>query len=517
MYIAPNSIIKALKNVPLDPTYDHTIYFANTSAQTAFFESKAKTTFLLQTYQRLNKGRIRVKALADNLYDCNYLMFQNTSYGSKWFYAFIKSVEYINNEVTEIEYEIDVMQTWFFDYTLDKCFVEREHSANDDYFSNIVSENVEIGDEYVCKAHDVYDMNSMYVCALINRESQAGTAISRKINNIYTPLNIIAGIPVSDTSSIDTALDQFLESEIVAVYQYPSQFGDASTETDYSNTKTITAVLTDFGGYIPHNRKLYTYPYCCLIVSNNTGQVAQYRWEDWSSNMGLFTIRGVFISTPSVICYPKYYRGMTDAYDEGLVLSNFPQCPWSGDTFKAWWAQNKASFVTSGITSVVGSLTTIGAGAAISIATGNPVAGVAGFVSGINNIGKTVSNSIAKIDDMKNAPSQAHGQTQTDSLNPGMGRVQYDFYQMQIKREYAEIIDGYFDRFGYATKKNKVPNRNVRPHWTYTQTVGCTITGSIPADDAISICNIYNNGITFWNNGNEVGNYTLNNSLPISA
>ena len=32
--------------------------------------------------------------------------------------AFIKSVEYINNGVSEIEFEIDVMQTWHFNYNL---------------------------------------------------------------------------------------------------------------------------------------------------------------------------------------------------------------------------------------------------------------------------------------------------------------------------------------------------------------------------------------------------------------
>lgn len=44
---------------------------------------------------------------AENLYDCNYIMFQNASFGTKWFYAFITSVAYENNETSRITMEID--------------------------------------------------------------------------------------------------------------------------------------------------------------------------------------------------------------------------------------------------------------------------------------------------------------------------------------------------------------------------------------------------------------------------
>lgn len=75
------------------------------------------------------------------------------------------------------------------------------------------------------------------------------------------------------------------------------------------------------------------------------------------------------------------------------------------------------------------------------------------------------------------------------------------------------MIDDYFTMFGYAIKRVKVPNRNSRPHWNYVKTIGCTLTGSIPSDDMKKICNIYNNGITFWKNGSEIGHYELDNTV----
>ena len=128
MYIEPSSTIRLLNGLPLDTTYEHTIYFSSISNQVSYFTSKTKHVLNNQSYQRVNRGKIRVEVRTDECYDCNYVMFQNTGYGNKWFYAFIVSVEFVNNETTEITFEIDDMQTWYFDYNIDPCFIEREHS-----------------------------------------------------------------------------------------------------------------------------------------------------------------------------------------------------------------------------------------------------------------------------------------------------------------------------------------------------------------------------------------------------
>ena len=88
MYIAPNSTIHILRNVPLDNTYKNTIHFNDTAEQASYFTGLSKYTVSNYTYQR--KERIlRVGLLADNLYDCNYIMFKNTAYGDKWFYCLL--------------------------------------------------------------------------------------------------------------------------------------------------------------------------------------------------------------------------------------------------------------------------------------------------------------------------------------------------------------------------------------------------------------------------------------------
>lgn len=145
MFIEPNTIIRILRNVPLDTTYKHTIFFDSVTAQSDYFIGLTKHHLTLQTYQRVQKGKARVHLNAESLYDCNYMMFQNASFGNKWFYAFITGVEYINNIVSEITFEIDVMQTWHFDYNLGVCYVVRQHATMDYPGDNLETEPVDIG------------------------------------------------------------------------------------------------------------------------------------------------------------------------------------------------------------------------------------------------------------------------------------------------------------------------------------------------------------------------------------
>lgn len=168
MAIQPNSRMRLLQGVPLDSTYTNTLYFANQQDQTNHFLTHypyAKE-FYAQSYQRVKSGVCRLQIKADDIYPYNYMMFQNTSYGSKWFYAFINRVEYINDAQSNIYYEIDVMQTWFFEHILRPSYVERETSATDNIGDNIVSEPVDLGDIKCRRIYDtgLFDSYAVVVC-----------------------------------------------------------------------------------------------------------------------------------------------------------------------------------------------------------------------------------------------------------------------------------------------------------------------------------------------------------------
>ena len=145
MFIEPSTKVILLKDCPLDQSYENTIYFETITDQTNYFKSLKHREYSQYTYQRATRGVIKVQSPVAELYSCNYMMFQNELFSKKWFYAFITNVEYISNDVTRVEYAIDYMQTYFFDYELKECFVEREHSATDNIGDNTIPENLETG------------------------------------------------------------------------------------------------------------------------------------------------------------------------------------------------------------------------------------------------------------------------------------------------------------------------------------------------------------------------------------
>lgn len=502
MYIEPNSNIKIYHNVPLDNTYNHTLYFGNLAEQNAYFHANQqilKYNLTAQSYQRVVKGSMRVAVKSDNLYDCNYLAFQNASFGTKWFYAFITGVEYINNETSEITFEIDVMQTYFFDITLKRCYVEREHSVTDGVGDNILAENVDIGD-ITCNAISSSGHFSSYVAVIATAYDSDGKTGGYQ-GGLFSGVNYIAG-KIDDENQVNTLLDLLSatvdanqQDSVVSIFVMPFDF--YTTGNMPSVQVARVAKNSTLHGYTPRNKKLLTFPYNYLSVDCGNND-AIYRYEWFQDNQYCdFSMTGTVSCNPQIMLEPKNYNGdgLTFNHIERLVMTDFPQVAWSIDSFRAWLAQEASSTVLQGIAS--------GTSIAMGAMSGNPSA----IIGGAMGLANTANNVILAT----NRPPQAKG-TNSGTIDVATRTKDFYFRQMQVSAEYAKVIDDYFDMYGYATRRIKIPNRSSRPHWNYVKTNGCVLSGNAPADDVRKICGIYDNGITFWKSASDVGNYLLDNS-----
>lgn len=508
MQVAPDSNILVLKNCPLDTTYDHTIYFDSESSQITYFNTLVKYNFTNYTYQRTTLGTIRVQQVADNLYDCNYLCFQNRNFGNKWFYAFIKSITYLNNETSEIEWEIDVMQTWMFDYELEMSFVEREHSSSDTIGANTLPENVPLGPYIENNVDSIPYINTstagtIVVLTAFNNDEELTPATGTMVSNVYSGLNcIVFNNAVEANSFLDKVTEENKIEGIVGVYQCP---WNPLAEGDLTNTSvSVPKYLGAINGYAPKNKKLLTYPYNFLKVTTNETE-SEFAYENFSSSTcGFNVLKGIYPEVAVTLVPRNYLSSIGELrFDQRLTVTGFPQCSYTSDVFKAYMAYNATSLPTKMITNIASGLI----GVISSVAGGS--SGVA-LQQGMSTAFDT-ANTIAGLKDMTTRPREAHG-TQTSAVDYAFGAMAIYGRHMSIKAEYARVIDDYFTMYGYSTMRVKKPNRNVRPHWCYTKTIGANITGSVPCDDMTKIIGIYDKGITFWKNGNEIGNYSLDNS-----
>lgn len=573
--IVPNSEVYILKNVPLEPSFDHTIWFDSPEQQATAFTTYALAFYFNKvSYQRYPRPYITLDKTADDLFNCNYMMFRNTAYGTKWFYAFITQIEYISNTTSRIYYTIDPMQTYLFDVNVGECFVEREHAMTDAIGDNLNPESFELG-EYVYDADyfpDIFLKTNYAICILatwkavyednkwIIKDASTG-GVGGVDSGIYTGLtkNLFEYDPsnpkacVQDANAVIEAATKANKADgIVSITMYPKFFmnwsitGDLATGLVPHTVDSIPAFTGSFDGYKPKNNKLYTAPFCGVYVDNLQGNAANYAYEYFENRKPVFNIVGVVNGNLECASIPANYKGLPTNFQESLIMGGFPQCAWNVDTFKAWIAQNKYAIAAGVANTAISTAARVGAAvatgglseiAAAPAAAGTNVVsfpnayqpptgggsggGITGAaINGSSNILNDTINLVAQVKTASTQPNHARGQ-QSSSVFCAMGYQGFHYMPYRIQGQFAKIVDDFFSMYGYKTNRLKVPNRNGRKAWNYVKTCGCNLTGSAPADVTASLVNIYDKGITFWrctdlsagNPFTRVGNYSLDNSL----
>lgn len=582
----PNSIIR-IGQVPFDNSYRHTLTFANPTQQATYFESVCDQALSRgdYTYVRMENA-IRVPFNAESLYTYNYVMYKNANYGDKWFYAFIVGVNYLNENTTELMLELDVMQTWYFDYSLKECFVEREH-VNDDTWGAHLNPEPSMNVEYVHADFTEHNMlaGQNYICMLVSQIPKVVQVIDEQGN---PGEGYVGSTPVSgglyqnqysackalifktwETGQIDSfkaminAMNLVGAGEaIVDCFTVPGEgirpqdmtevaFSNEITYYELSNGALPTSFADNFyrptalDGYTPHNNKCLTYPYAYLELGDYSGRTQELKYE-------FFTYGGVAgrtghleehmcgISDGVGYVVPVGYNGIAAGTAlnsrgyEPFTFNFMNKIPWTYSAYLNWMAQN----------AMVNQMAILGSVAAIGASSGVGMAGYAAMNVGksflpfayaneavsraqskISQGQKQINSGIqgaaagagglmgtfANIDRMSRVPATANGNTSGNSKYQN-GYAGWYRSGVTIRNEFAQIVDRFFDMYGYQVDLVKVPNRTGREHWNYVKTANACNYGNVPADDMAKINSIYNAGITFWHTS-DVGNYSLANKI----
>lgn len=256
--------------------------------------------------------------------------------------------------------------------------------------------------------------------------------------------------------------------------------------------------------YYPHNAKLYQYPFSWLRIDNNNGDYVDYHWEDFNDEYkATFSMFGsIFPDTKGTI-FPTNYLNEDINYQKSFIINVFPQPLYSIDKYTEWKARNSGSLIAQTTANAIKGIGKMVGG----IATGNPATMIGG---GLDIVG-TGFDTFATISKAKNTPNTYEGGNDV-GLNVITDLLGYSCKSMTYRQEDVIRIDRYFDMYGYAVNNVKIPNiatTNIRPKFNYIQT-GLTsiISTSLSAEVEEKIKSVYQKGITFWNNPNEVGNYS---------
>lgn len=552
-FIRPDTTIWLIGGCELSPDYKHTFLFKSKTAQSRYFTDRG---YRLSNYNYTNFsdnviriGNTSGTTIGDEFLTYNYMMFKNYSSDnrSKTYYAFIINAKRIGNNCIEYTYQIDVMQTYWFDFDMTPCFVEREHVLKDDYFAYTLDENISNFNmrysEVTTTAEKATDVIYLYV--------QNETSITGKtLANVYSACDIghvSLGDPIDEdnVTVLNNNLRSIVENggTIIAMFQVPNFVarGIATNEVK-SNYKKVYRPST-VEGYTPKNKKLFSYPFLQLEVTNNQGESKIYKPEQFPLWYGdaeyiNFVELGSPGTLPSLSTVPEQYSGVgfgmvnnTSILNLGLSIVDFPLCSWLSDTFTDYWVRNKNSYI-AGISG--NSLVAIGSILA-SLASGGTLA-PALLTTGVS-AAASVNNKISNLNDVKNTPDNVNGCTATNSINNMFGRYGFTYQWKHPAIESAIVIDNYFTQYGYRVDTLKIPNvknyedanlidnvkdGSLRPYWNFIKTNGAIIhpktpvTRGIPSEYEQIITKIFDNGITFWLQhdigGRSIGDYDKDNS-----
>ena len=551
MNIAPDSKIYFLQNIKLDDGYINTLNWSTLADQERYFRSNTYVFVDALSYIRYADGVIRIKGSMRTFYKCNYMMFQNTSFENKWFYAFIKNVKYINNSTVEITYDIDVFQTWFAVPRFNDVFVEREHVADDTVGLHTLDEGIPTGYP-ISFGQQMFTVggskNIDDLCIVLETTFQIIGDGSISSSLVWLG-GVLRGAYISVFSKTEissfTKVMQWINNRglgdgIVAIYLFPEVLLETNAVTSGLTMTDGTVIEVSFlriteikkyvtaavsfsqkiEGYTPKNNKLLCYPYCFAYASNGSGKNMTLKYEFDTVGDNIFAAR--YFAQPGAngtLMAQLSLEGQNASFFE-TPIGGFPQVAYSYDKYSDYLAlnQNKLEFQKTQMTvnAITGAISSGVTGATAGFVAGGGVGAVAGAALGV---GKSVWQSVqgfsqisAEKADIDAQPNGLVGSAQTPDTLVLQERFGLMFHQMCLRPEYAKIIDDFFSRYGYKVSALKTPSITTRKNWNYIQTVGATIPAEMPAEVESKICSILDRGITFWHNPETMLNYDADNT-----
>lgn len=559
-YIEPNTNITVYRNTGLSMSYENTLFFESEDDKDLYWAAASEyiaATFNKCSYQRSERGVIRVEAPIRRLYKADYMRFKNVSYENKFYYAFITHVEYINNETSAIYYVLDPIMTWMGVFTLLPCVVLREHSLTDKVGDSLTDEGMQIAD-YVTTSENAFptEVSGESSSIMMSVADEGGNGAI--IGGIYSATKTER---YATSEEANTRINELVNANqgdnIINIFMCPNEYLTVtSTAGLYDKVFNFTKGYTSFDGYVPKNNKLFTYPYHKLVVSNSAGAEQTYRPEFFTltSEDARFRVIASVNNGVQVMCIPQNYKGQGNNWEETITLSEFPMCSWGYDSYKAWLAQYNAYYpqnealLDTQITgrslkrdtnTILDIAKSVIGGAATGALTGGtklgPKGAIAGAVTGgmagalsstISGASNTMSyatdNAVDRetlvrqqmiySSEIPSTPQVTKGKVSPNILFAQSAGIGFRLYDKKIQAQQAILIDNYFTMFGYTVNKIETPNMNTRPYYTYVKTCGCIVGGDVPAEDARNIEHVFDTGVRFWKSLSTIGNYQLDNA-----
>ena len=556
-YLRKDNAIKIELNYELAKYYNY-LYYDNITQSNVGITSKRIFAFIIKMeYVNENTTKLYIKTdviqtyLTEILSDTTSVSYINKQHvkksddiiGKYLLDEGIQGSEYVKSQLLdETDYDNDTSSIqWPADITNEAKLTWFNNSLNGYMVIVGCSQSVITGTESLLKNRNYGGIYSgLYYYAFGNVDQLSvfieylnQSALIGAIYNMFMlPVSISTWTPKNSTVSYLTYDEEgnSTEASVNLRWFYLSSTTYRQLDTLHCTTPTNfryagSTLLSN--GYTPHNNKLYTYPYCLIQLSNNNGGITNYMYEYFDNKSDCqIKVNGTVSQGGSIIAYPLNYKGRSSNWDEPLDMAKFPTCSWNTDSYTNWLTQNgvsRSNRYRYAQEDLYQGYWNAASGVATSLMSGgiSPESITKTFISTADTMINTYKSHDRAIDSLeeenyraKLVPDSINNGTATPEVLYSMGTFEYTAWALTITGERAKQIDAYFDRFGYTVNNyaNIVQAITSRSKWNYIKTADCHINANIPDEDLVQIEELFNNGITFWKNPNEVYRYDLGGS-----
>lgn len=472
-------MLKLIKSYPYDNNYHYVKTFTSKQEQNTFFNTLLCIDIDTHEYIKEHQS-FRIKINYDELVSegVNYITFNN---GYRDVYAFIISKEYINEEVTRINYEIDVIQTFMFDFNIKESFIERKKCTIDEITD--YDEGLEMGEHIVInntaslvKTDEYFAMFSGFKDYFLSTTEELNITnyveipyidVEKPVTNIDGVPYPLLFLPLSDEGNMLFFKKSFCNlPNLVGIirltsvtYDKVEMFVPYIKVSDGKMTRTgsvgmfahniTSSVKTGVGVDVPKTSIFDFFPYTYYMITDFESEPL-ILYPQYLSNT--LTVNGITIPshTPIERYYPNYYKGSSDGklyYIENNSISMLPVGTNGGiETITNSYAslkQEQNTMVLNAISSV--------ADGVVSLATGNVGSGISQITGGINS----VFDKLSRRKDLMLTPNTVKT-LGTANTRQKLGTKSVHIIKYSIEEKYKNRIQNFIDRYGnkfngYAT------------------------------------------------------------------
>lgn len=493
-----------LLQTPLSSDNEHQIRFSTKDEQFVWFDGYGgirKDNYSMYLWET----SIKIDIDYVNAIDKNYMMYQATSINSKWFYYFITSVEFVNIGVTQLNLKLDVWQTWQFDITFDKSFIEREHTID---YLNSLSDIPATGTLIQTKSQLVNANGGYFVFCnsdVTKADTSSSTVLNFKLGSYSVPsmvlcysksqfasmasdLQNLANKGFGDRISSVVYVPLISNTDGLAIESTPVENSSFSLPvclgTNYPDDILKQTITFDFSDINLGFKKALTFPYAKIVVQDlATGQTIELEPNKFnidSSQVVQFELQSTISENPSYKVIPLSYKNQSYAYNEALVIKCNTQLPIANNSYAKYLLNNQ----DLNLLRMIGN----GIGVGGAVVAGSAMGAISGFES--------ITNVMLQEQQAQRQPNQLTAIT--DGVQE---RIQYQnglkISLMIMDSDHLEQATNYWNMYGYPIRKLDYPNTPDR-YFYFIKMQDPNISGNIPQNDLNEISSMFSKGVTLW-------------------